>query len=87
MVDSADPLAADTVAHCMIEALREPVVAGGHTLTVRASIGIAEGRGGDDPGTLLRCADIAMYAAKKLPGTAFLRYDAVTRERQTITSS
>ena len=93
LVDSADPLAADTVAHRMIEALREPVVAAGRTLTVRASIGIADGDGDGDPGALLRCADIAMYAAKKLPGTAFLRYDDITPvqhhhlEPQTITSS
>jgi diguanylate cyclase (GGDEF)-like protein len=74
VIDGADPHAADRTAERMITALREPVVAGGHTLAVRASIGIADGRGGDDPSVLLRHADIAMYGAKKLPGTAYLRH-------------
>ncbi|XVV13183.1 putative bifunctional diguanylate cyclase/phosphodiesterase [Actinoplanes sp. CA-131856] len=75
VLDGADPAAADLAAQRMIEALREPVVADGHELPIRASIGIADGRSGDDPSLLLRRADIAMYAAKALPGTAFLHYD------------
>ena len=78
VIDSVDPFAADLTAQRLIDALRDPIVAGGHTLAVRASIGIADGQPGDDAGTLLRCADIAMYAAKKVPGTAYLRYDART---------
>lgn len=79
VINSADPFAADRTAQRMIDALRDPIVAGDHTLPVRASIGIADGQVGDDPGTLLRCADIAMYAAKKLPGTAYTRYDVGVR--------
>ncbi|WP_097328836.1 putative bifunctional diguanylate cyclase/phosphodiesterase, partial [Paractinoplanes atraurantiacus] len=75
VLDRADPAAADLAARRMIEALREPVVADGHELPIRASIGIADGRSGDDPSLLLRRADIAMYAAKALAGTAFLHYD------------
>ena len=75
VLDGADPEAADLAARRMIEALHAPVLADGHELPIRASIGIADGRTGDDPSVLLRHADIAMYAAKALPGTAFLHYD------------
>jgi len=75
VLDGADPAAADLAAERMIEALRPPVLADGHELPVRASIGIADGRTGDEPTVLLRRADIAMYAAKNLPGTAHLHYD------------
>jgi diguanylate cyclase len=75
VLDAADPSAADLAAERMIEALRQPVVAGGHELPIRASIGIADGRTGDESSLLLRHADIAMYAAKNLPGTAYLHYD------------
>jgi diguanylate cyclase (GGDEF)-like protein len=45
-------------------ALAEPIAVHGHLLTVRASIGLATGTS-DDPETLLRDADNAMYAAKR----------------------
>ena len=46
-------------------ALAEPYVLDGETVTVSASIGIAvSGAAGDDPATLLRNADLAMYRAK-----------------------
>jgi EAL domain-containing protein (putative c-di-GMP-specific phosphodiesterase class I) len=51
-------------------------VAGGHELAICASIGIADGRAGDDPSLLLRRADIAMYAAKSVSGTTYLHYHA-----------
>ena len=75
VLDDADPAAADLAADRMTESLRRPVLADGHELPIRASIGIADGHTGDDPSVLLRHADIAMYAAKKLPGTAFLHYE------------
>ncbi|HET6530332.1 MAG TPA: bifunctional diguanylate cyclase/phosphodiesterase [Actinoplanes sp.] len=74
VLDGADPAAADLAAERMVEALRLPVVADGHELPIHASIGIADGRTGDEPSVLLRHADIAMYAAKNLPGTTFLHY-------------
>ena len=46
----------------IIEALSAPFRIDGHELRVRASIGIATGR--DDPESLLRDADTAMYRAK-----------------------
>jgi diguanylate cyclase (GGDEF)-like protein len=76
VLDGADPAAADLAARRMIEALREPVLADGHELPIRASIGIADGASGDDPSVLLRQADVAMYAAKNIPGTASLHFDS-----------
>ncbi|WP_250002371.1 bifunctional diguanylate cyclase/phosphodiesterase [Actinoplanes sp. M2I2] len=76
VIDGADPAAADLAAQRMIDSLRAPVLTDGHELPIRASIGIADGRAGDDASVLLRRADIAMYAAKALPGTAALHYEA-----------
>jgi diguanylate cyclase (GGDEF)-like protein len=76
VLDDADPAAADLAAERMMNALRQPVYADGHELPIRASIGIADGRTGDDASMLLRHADIAMYAAKKVTGTACLHYNA-----------
>jgi diguanylate cyclase (GGDEF)-like protein len=75
VLDGADPVAADQAAERMLAALRKPVIAEGHELPIRASIGIADGRTGDDPSQLLRHADIAMYAAKNVAGSAYLHYD------------
>jgi diguanylate cyclase (GGDEF)-like protein len=74
VLDGADAAAADLAAGRMIAALSRPVMADGHELPIRASIGIADGYTGDEASVLLRRADIAMYAAKKLTGTAFLHY-------------
>jgi diguanylate cyclase len=74
VLGDGDPATTDDVAEQLVAALRRPVVAGGHELAIRASIGIADGRAGDDPSLLLRRADIAMYAAKAVRGTAYLHY-------------
>ncbi len=74
VLEDADPATADDVISRMTEALRPPATVDGHQLPIRASIGVADGRSGDDAGNLLRLADIAMYEAKKLDGTAFLHY-------------
>ncbi|MET0492087.1 MAG: EAL domain-containing protein [Actinoplanes sp.] len=75
VLDDADPAAADLAAERMMNALRQPIYADGHELPIRASIGIADGRSGDQASVLLRHADIAMYAAKNLQGTAYLHYN------------
>jgi diguanylate cyclase (GGDEF)-like protein len=75
VLDGADPAAADQAAERMLAALHNPVIAEGHELPIRASIGIADGRTGDDPSQLLRHADIAMYAAKNVAGSAYLHYE------------
>jgi diguanylate cyclase (GGDEF)-like protein len=76
VLDDADRRAADLAAERMMNALRQPVYADGHELPIRASIGIADGRTGDEASELLRHADIAMYAAKNLAGTAYLHFTA-----------
>ncbi|UWZ59916.1 bifunctional diguanylate cyclase/phosphodiesterase [Dactylosporangium aurantiacum] len=75
VLPGADPAAAGRAAGRMADALRAPAVVNGHELPVSASIGIADGRTGDDPSVLLRHADIAMYAAKQQRGTTFLHFD------------
>jgi diguanylate cyclase (GGDEF)-like protein/PAS domain S-box-containing protein len=54
-----------TAATKILESLRRPMECGGHELYVRTSIGICVWpTDGEDPGTLIRNADIAMYRAK-----------------------
>ncbi|WP_084153932.1 sensor domain-containing diguanylate cyclase [Simplicispira psychrophila] len=61
-----DPAEGERAAERLLRAVREPIVAHGHTVQVGASIGIAlYPQDGDDPETLLRCADQAMYQAKQ----------------------
>ena len=70
--------AAIEVAKHLLDALREPVVIGGVTVEADASIGIAlTPEHGDDLTTLLRCADVAMYQAKR-QGSDIAVYDPET---------
>ncbi|BEL02647.1 bifunctional diguanylate cyclase/phosphodiesterase [Actinoplanes sichuanensis] len=64
VLEDIDEDAAEAAGHRIIAALAEPVVAEGHELLVRASIGLSNGHSGQDAADLLRRADIAMYAAK-----------------------
>ncbi|MEU4562687.1 EAL domain-containing protein [Actinoplanes sp. NPDC023936] len=54
----------DQVLTRIMAALLEPAVIDGEPMTVRASFGVADGRGGDDPGEVLRRADIAIHEVK-----------------------
>ncbi|MBW3669397.1 MAG: EAL domain-containing protein [Actinobacteria bacterium] len=56
---------AATVAGHIEAALRDPITVEGHDFRASASAGIVAACPGDDPGALLRNADIAMYAAKE----------------------
>jgi diguanylate cyclase (GGDEF)-like protein len=57
---------AAAAARAVIAAVEAPLVVGGQALAVGASVGIARCPDhGRDATTLLRCADIAMYAAKR----------------------
>jgi diguanylate cyclase (GGDEF)-like protein len=78
LLEGAEPALLQQIVDRMLDAFGEPVRTPEHELPVRASIGIADGRSGDDPSVLLRQADMAMYAAKDLPGTAALHYDEHT---------
>jgi diguanylate cyclase (GGDEF)-like protein len=59
----------------LIAAFAEPVRTSEYELQIKSSIGIAAGRSGDDADALLRHADMAMYAAKEIPGTAARNHD------------
>jgi diguanylate cyclase (GGDEF)-like protein len=59
----------------VLAGLHDPVAVDGRPLDIRASIGIVGGAGGDDAADLLRRADAAMYAAKRIPGSAYLFHD------------
>ena len=64
--DLADEDDACVLAERVGALIAEPVTIEGATVAVTASIGVALARGpGIDPGTLLRTADQAMYAAKE----------------------
>ena len=55
-----------------LAALATPISVDGRDLSVRASIGIVEGRAGDlDPAEVLRSADITMYRAKDAGGNRY----------------
>jgi diguanylate cyclase (GGDEF)-like protein/PAS domain S-box-containing protein len=61
----AGPSDAALVATRVLEAVRRPVTVGPHELYVTASVGVCVWPAdGDDPVTLLRNADVAMYRAK-----------------------
>jgi diguanylate cyclase (GGDEF)-like protein/PAS domain S-box-containing protein len=71
-----DGTAATTLAARLLDALQGPFEVQGQHLDVAASIGIAiYPNDGDDAGTLLRHADIALFVAKQARG-AFVRYAA-----------
>ena len=63
------------VAERLVSELGEPAEAGGERLSVTASIGIAFGRSGDDPGEILRDADSARHLAKLKGGGGIELFD------------
>ncbi len=63
------------VAERLATDLGEPSQAGGQLLSVTASIGIAFGRSGDDPGEVLRDADSARHQAKLRGGGGVELFD------------
>lgn len=69
------PDEADAIAGAIVEALSKPVALDGLHIDIAASLGIGHHLAGEDFGTLLRHADLAMYEAKKL-GSAVAAYSA-----------
>jgi diguanylate cyclase (GGDEF)-like protein/PAS domain S-box-containing protein len=70
--DLAAPRDAVRVAEKIIESLRDPVAIGARSFAVGASIGIALFPDhGDSPERLLQYADVAMYEAKGVGGSAY----------------
>ncbi|MEE9281193.1 MAG: EAL domain-containing protein [Myxococcota bacterium] len=65
----ASEQAAGVIAHRLLHAIAEPLVVAGQQVSTTASIGIAVyPRDGDDPASLVRCADVAMHNAKQHGG-------------------
>ncbi|WP_305787625.1 putative bifunctional diguanylate cyclase/phosphodiesterase [Symbioplanes lichenis] len=91
LFEGLDGGSVDRVLERIADALAVPVDIDGHLLSVRASFGVVEGRGGDDPGNLLRQADIAMYEAKERGDGGYQRYrpgsEARGAERHRITAA
>ena len=69
------PQDARTVADEVAKALNSPIEVDGLRLTVSASVGVAVGEGILDPASLLRDADMAMYAAKQMGRGRVAMYD------------
>ena len=70
------------VADKLIKAFEQPLVVGGQSMDLGASIGIARfPEHGEDPASLMRAADVAMYAAKRAK-TGYAVYDPAHDERR-----
>jgi diguanylate cyclase (GGDEF)-like protein/PAS domain S-box-containing protein len=81
LLTNTDPAEASVKAAGLLEAMEQPFEVEGQHLDVAISIGIAIfPEDGDDPNTLLRRADIALFVAKQ-PRGALVRY-APEQERQ-----
>ncbi|GHB07167.1 putative bifunctional diguanylate cyclase/phosphodiesterase [Salinicola rhizosphaerae] len=71
----ADDTLADRISRRLLEALAQPMVLAGHQLSVTASIGVVHAPcDGQDSETLLKHADVAMYAAKDRGKNAIVAY-------------
>ncbi len=74
----------------VLRALETPFTPAGHVVDVRASIGVAVfPEHGDEPTTLLRHADVAMFVAKRTNVGALVwddRYDQHSRDRLSLMS-
>jgi diguanylate cyclase len=64
----------NAIAEQVLSSLARPLVVDGCQLLVQASIGVAIAQPGENSGTLLRNADIAMYAGKEHGKGRFVRY-------------
>ncbi|MGF6759813.1 MULTISPECIES: putative bifunctional diguanylate cyclase/phosphodiesterase [Paraburkholderia] len=74
-----DDLDLAIIASRILMALAEPVVIDGNEVFMTGSIGISRyPRDGSDAATLLRYADSAMYAAKRIGGNQFCFHDPAT---------
>ena len=81
LCEDVGPEAVLKVADRIVDAVGAPVHVGSAVLHVTVSIGIAVSRGEPtEVDALIRSADEAMYAAKRLGGNRFELYDATLRE-------
>jgi Amt family ammonium transporter len=77
LADPADEAEALAVADRIARAFQPPVTLGGRAMHTSVSVGVALGarKEGDDPGVLLRRADMALYRAKAQGGARCALYD------------
>jgi diguanylate cyclase (GGDEF)-like protein len=81
LAEGAGAATARGFAHRVLAALTlEPMHLSGVMVTVGASVGIASGAPGDDAGTVLRNADLAMYQAKRRGGGTAVSYEPELHE-------
>ena len=90
LLPTDDIESARTVARTLLAALEVPMTLEGQIIDIRGSIGIASSPlHGMDNATLLRCADVAMYQAKR-NNSGYAEYDVSydhnTRERLSLMS-
>jgi predicted signal transduction protein with EAL and GGDEF domain/ActR/RegA family two-component response regulator len=77
LTDLPTPAAIEAVAQRLMEAMRRPFRVAGHELLVTSSIGLATfPADGRDVDSLLRKADIAMYAVKESGRNGLLRFSS-----------
>jgi diguanylate cyclase (GGDEF)-like protein len=81
LLTDAGPREAELTARRILDDLARPTRIQQNTLLVRASIGVAGAGPGDDPQSLLRDADIAMYSAKDNGKGSWVRYTPDMGER------
>jgi diguanylate cyclase len=81
LLPHTDAEAAGRIAADIQHRLAEEMALEGHTLVTRASVGVACARPGDEPSTLLRNADIAMYEAKRRGKSTWVYYGDEMGER------
>ena len=92
LTDLPTPAAIEAVAQRLMEAMRRPFRVAGHELLVTSSIGLATyPADGRDVDSLLRKADIAMYAVKESGRNGLLRFSsgmkAATSARRRLESA
>ena len=73
---------AEARARSALELMQTPLTIDGHDIIPSASIGVAIAPGdGDDPGTLLKNADLALYRAKELGRRTFSFFEEALDQR------
>jgi diguanylate cyclase (GGDEF)-like protein/PAS domain S-box-containing protein len=84
LFDGAGASIVEAIADRMLTVLAEPLIVDGHTLRVRASVGIAAAQAGDDADGLMRRADLALYAAKDAGKGRCVRYTTTMRPKVSL---
>ena len=72
---------ADALALHIVERMREPIATAAGIVSTSCSVGLAVGTGATEPEQLLREADTAVYAAKRMGGSTKAWYERTQRER------